>query len=185
MRIIRYAFLMLPIIFLYGCVFPGQSSYRNDPFTGGIDSASSALLNIPVGSGWQYFPSHSQITGGARKEGLETWRGYVDQEQAARQLYETMKSQGWKIRLLQRYRGRAIYVYQKNDEMAALVFSKQGALTILNIWYGPRLTDDAILSTAPVPDEPLKSFAGEEYGPAKKGEVDRTEESWGVEERDL
>lgn len=180
----RFAFIIFLLALLSGCVLPGQSSYINDPLTGGVDSRTSALLHIPIPSGLQYYPSHSKSAGGARKEGLETWRGYVDQAACGSKFYTNLKAAGWQLRMRQSAGSRAIYIYEKNDELAAIIFQAQGMLTIVNIWVGARLADNAVIDTSPHADEPWTSLPGETYGPAdgpKQGES----ESWGGEEREL
>lgn len=178
MRLIPVVFLSL---LLCACVIPGQSSYRNDPFTGGVDARTSALLNIPLPPGLQYYPSHSRISGGARKEGLETLRGYVNQTSCGSSFYGSLRQAGWNLRMHQKAGSRAIYVYEKDSELAALVFQAQGALTIVQVWLGARLVDNAALPFAPeTPDAKIESLPGESFGP-----MTGAEEKWGVEEREL
>lgn len=174
-----HLFLLLACIALCGCVIPGQSAYVNDPFTGGVDSSTSRLLNISMPGGLQLYPSHSRLGGGARIEGLETWRGHVDESVCARQLYDRLVQAGWQMRMSQTAGSRAIYVFEKNDTMAAITFQAQGMLTILHIWGGARLGDGAAFMKSHE-NEPLVSLPGEEYAPATG-----TEERWGVEEKEL
>lgn len=182
--------VLAPLLFcglclLGGCVIPGQTSYINDPLTGGVDASSSNMLHIPLPAGLQYYPSHSKISGGVRKEGLEVWRGYIDQNAAIRQIYQNMKQRGWHVRLMQNAGARALCVYQKDNELAAIAFQKQGALTIVQIWLAPRLADNAE-PLGGVEEEPLNSIVGEEYPPADKGsESTGKVETWGVQEREL
>lgn len=182
---------LLPIVAILGfalfaCVIPGQSLYTNDPLTGGVDSRQSALLHIPLPSGLQYYPSHSKLSGGARKEGLETFRGYMDEGQAASYIYKGLRNAGWQMRLRESAGGRSIYIYEKDGELAAITFQKQGMLTIVHIWAGPRLADNAQFSSSqPESGDGLMSLPGETYAPAESQGQPGKVESWGVEERDL
>lgn len=178
----RAIFAIFSALLLSACVLPGQSSYQNDPLTGGIDAKSSALLHIPLPPGLQYYPSHSKISGGARKEGLETLRGYVDQATCGANFYTKLRQTGWNLRMHEKSGSRAIYIYQKDTDLAALVFQAQGMLTIVQVWTGPRLADNAALYDRSLHDEETpSSLPGETYGPAEKDAV----EIWGVEEKEL
>lgn len=185
----RLLALLLLCLFplLPGCAQMGiQAPFANDPLTGGVNATQSLLLHVPLPPGLQRYPSHSNIPGGSGREGLETLRGYVDQSSCAMSLYNSLKSAGWQMRMYQRHGYRAIYIYQKNDVLAALVFHRQGMLTVLEIWAGTRLADNAGLSPGQQyeDDEPLKSIAPEEYGPASKAEPGAVE-TWGVREKVL
>lgn len=164
---------------LCGCVIPGQSTYINDPFTGGVDSSESALLHISMPPGLQFYPSHSSSSGGARREGLETWRGYVDEAACARQLYDALRQAGWNLRMSQTVGSRALYIYEKASETAAVIFQAQGMLTIVQIWAGARLGDGAEL-TGPVAKDGTPAPSAEEYAPETGAE-----ERWGLEEKEL
>lgn len=179
-------FVLFSLLFLIsGCVVPGQGLYVNDPLTGGVDSRSSALIHIPLPSGLQYYPSHSRISGGDRKEGLETFRGYVDPASCASSFYSNFRQAGWNLRLREQAGNRAAYVYQKGDEMAVLIFQAQGMLTIVQIWAGSRLADDAALDPGDLRSgESWTSLPGESWPPAGSAQQG-TEEKWGLEERDL
>jgi len=173
---------------LGGCAQLGiKQPFGNDPLTGGVDAGQSLLLQISLPPGLQRYPSHSSISGSSRKEGLETLRGYVDQSACAMNLYGRLKEAGWQLRMYQRFGYRTIYIYQKNNELAALVFHRQGMLTILEIWAGARLADNSALAPAQGEDgEPLKSLPHEEYGPVTESPGARgAVEKWGVEERDI
>lgn len=182
MRLLAPFLLCAFSLSLYACVFPGQSSYMNDPLTGGVDSRSSALLHIPLPPGLQYYPSHSRIDSGGR-QGLEVLRGYVDQGACGANFYSSLRQAGWNLRLRQKAGKRAIYVYEKGGEMAALVFQAQGMLTIIQVWLGPRLADDAALSD--LSDDGWVSLPGETYGPAEEEPKPGAVEKWGVKEKDL
>lgn len=179
---------LLCALILSGCAQLGlKQPFDNDPLTGGVDAGQSLLLQVALPAGLQRYPSHSHISGSGRREGLETLRGYVDQGACAMNLYGKLKAAGWQLRMYQRFGYRAIYIYQKDNELAALVFHRQGMLTIIEIWAGARLADNAAL--APVQeqdDEPLKSLAPEEYGPVTESQgTPGAVERWGVEERDI
>lgn len=177
----KLAVLVLLCMSLCACVIPGQSSYINDPLTGGVDSRTSALLHIPLPSGLQYYPSHSRISSGARKEGLEMWRGYVDQENCGQAFYSALRRAGWNLRLRESAGSRSIYIYQKDDELAAIVFQAQGMLTLVQIWAGPRLADNHSLPFANVQETLNTEPAEKDSSETGSGTV----EKWGVEERDL
>lgn len=187
MRSIMILVLMLAC-FLAGCVIPGQNAYLNDPFTGGVDATRSKLLNIPLPSGLQYYPSHSHITGGGRKDGLEIWRGYIDEEAAASHIYATLKQAGWQIRMMEKAGSRSAYIYQHEKELCAIIFQKQGVLTIVQIWAGPRLEHGTSLGMSGASKEngaaqdPSPGPDGLNISPdSEKGGV----ETWEVEEREL
>lgn len=174
--------LFLPLLLmianvLTGCVIPGQNTYLNDPLTGGMDAGSSQLLHIPLPAGLQYYPSHSKISGGGRKEGLETLRGYVDQESCSSSFYSHLRQAGWQLRMRERSGNRAIYIYQKENEIAALIFQAQGMLMIVQIWAGPRMADNAVIDVPETADESYSALQGETFGPA--------EGQNGVSEQDL
>lgn len=181
MRVCRIVILCCALA-LGGCA-GFASPFGNDPLTGGVDAAQSLLLQVSLPPGLQRYPSHSSISGGARREGLETLRGYVDQSACAMNFYDKLKADGWQLRMYQRFGYRAIYIYQKNDMLAALVLRRQGMLTIIEIWTGARLADHAAPARE-AGDEPLKSIAPEEYGPADRNAHGKVEE-WGVEEKEL
>lgn len=180
--------VFLCLLALSGCASLGfNQPFSNDPLTGGVDAARSLLLQTSLPPGLQRYPTHSHISGGGRKEGLETLRGYVDQNACAMGFYNRLKLDGWQLRMHQRFGYRAIYIYQKNDVLAALVFHRQGLLTIIEIWTGARLADNyALQPAAPQADDSLHSMQGEEYGAITESEGAKgTVEKWGVEEKDL
>lgn len=161
--------LVLPLILAFclaACVVPGQSVYLNDPLTGGRDSGTSQLLHIPLPASLQYYPSHSKIEGGGRKEGLEVLRGHVDQDSCLAYFQTQLRQAGWQLRMRERAGDRAIQVYQKDNELVALTFHAQGMLTIVQIWAGPRFADNAISDFPEASQEPLISLPGETFGPA-------------------
>lgn len=169
-----------------------EGPFRNDPLTGGINASISELLNITLPAGLQRYPSHGFVRIGenGRKEGLETFRGNMDGVAANLNIFNSLHQKGWQLRLSLRKGDRSIAIYENAGELALVAFHRQGMLTILEIWAGPRLGDGAVLS-APggnMEDEPESSIAGEEYGPidgreSKEGVV----EKWGggLEEREL
>lgn len=185
MRLILAFFCLLGVA---GCASLGfNQPFSNDPLTGGVDAGQSLLLQTALPPGLQRYPAHSHISGGGRKEGLETLRGYVDQRNCAMSFYNRLKLDGWQLRMYQRFGYRSIYIYQKNDTIAALVFHRQGLLTIIEIWTGARLADNYALQQAqPQIDDSLHSIHGEEYGAVTESEGAKgTVEKWGVEERDI
>lgn len=157
--------LILPFA-LSACVLPGQNVYTNDPLTGGKEAGMSQLLHIPLPAGLQYYPSHSKISGGGRKEGLEALRGHVDRESCGSSFYASLKQAGWQLRMFERAGDRAIYIYQKENELAAIIFQAQGLLTIVQIWVGPRLADNAVIGEPRQEEESYSSLPGEIFGPA-------------------
>lgn len=173
---------------LGGCANLGlPQPFNNDPLTGGVDASQSLLLQIPIPAGLQRYPSHSSINGAGRREGVETLRGYVDQTVCATSFYTSLKQAGWQLRMYQRLGQRAVYIYQKGNEIVCLVFKEQGALTIVEIWLGARLVDNTQLTFAqPRSETTLKSLPGDEYGPITESQgTPAVEEKWGVEERAL
>lgn len=170
-----------------------QNPFANDPLTGGTDTTTSSLLDINLPTGLQRYSSHSflQTSANGSKEGLETLRCSINANTIALDMFNNLKAQNWQMRMFQRKGQRALYLYQKDADYAALVFRPQGALTILEIWRGPQLADGAQLSFAPAftpNDENEVSIAPEEYGPLEKNKPIGPEERWGnnkLEERDL
>lgn len=178
----------LPLaLVMTGCSTLGiQQPYNRDPLTGGVNTSQSRLLGIALPVGLQIYPSHSRIADGSRAEGLETLRGHVDQSACAMSFYERMKGAGWRLRLYQRFGQRAVYVYDRGNEMAALVFHEQGLLTIVEIWAGPRLADNAAAPQGAMQGEDYKQMPAEEYGPVTESQGSPAKvEKWGVEEREL
>lgn len=173
--------LCLPLLLcLAGCVLPGQGAYLNDPLTGGMDSGSSKLLNIPLPAGLQYYPSHSRLKGGGRKEGLEVLRGHIDQGAAAASFYSHLRQAAWNLRMREDAGARAIYIYEKGDQICAIQFGAQGMLTIVQIWLGARLEDNADFPGAHSSQESWVEIPGETYGPDTG-----KEEKFGLQEREL
>lgn len=173
---------------LTGCASLGfNQTFGNDPLTGGVDAGQSLLLQVSLPPGLQRYPAHSHIPGGARKEGLETLRGYVDQQNCAMSLYNRLKLADWQLRMYQSFGYRSIYIYQKNDILAALVFHRQGLLTVIEVWTGTRLADNYTLqATLQTDNESLNSITGEEYDAVTESQGAKgTVEKWGIEERNL
>lgn len=179
---------------LAGCnLFGGKIS--NDPFTGGVNISTSNLLDIPLPAGLQIYPSHGFIQNiNGAKQGLETLRGYINLQDTARSLFNTLKANGWQLRAACRKGEKAFYLYQKAGEYCAITFRPQGALLILEIWRGQTLPEDAQPTFAPYPaleEEGHNSIAPEEYGALTPGAKDETSpaENWGnsgqLEEREL
>lgn len=175
------------VFLLSGCANLGiRQPFANDPLTGGVDAGESLLLHVQLPLGLQRYPSHSKIAEGSRPEGLETLRGYVEQNACTMSFYDRLKAAGWQLRMRQSFGYRAVYVYQKGNELAALAFHRQGMLTIIEIWTGPRLADNSVLAPGHATDDlPAKSLAPEEYGPISSGKYKGTEEKWGIEEHDI
>lgn len=189
-------------VLLSGCASMGlENPFASDPFTGGVDTTTSALLNVPLPAGLQRYPSHgySATTSGGAREGLEVLRGNVNAGACAMELFSALKSHGWQLRLALHKDGHMLEVYEKGTEMAVLTFRSQAMLTILEIWLGERLPDGATLEM-PLEDPGVSGggaeLAGEEYGPLNEAEESSgggsapaprpgTVEQWGVEERAL
>lgn len=185
--IIRKLGAILCALLLGGCsFFAPASNYNTNPLTGGVDTNTSALLNISLPQGLQCYPTHGFITNGAQgdKEGLEILRGNVNVSSAAQSLYDTLKSHGWQLVGALRKDSRALYLYQKQGEYAVLAFRRQGMLTVIEIWHGASLPPGAELPDASSAND--VSIAPEEYGPIETSPGQQTEEKWGgLEEREL
>ena len=187
---------------LSGCASMGlENPFANDPLTGGVDTATSTLLNVPLPAGLQRYSSHgySATNASGAREGLEVLRGRVNAGATAMELFSALKSHGWQLRLALHKEDHMLQVYEKGAEMAVLTFRSQAVLTILEIWVGQRLPDGATLDM-PVQSEDTGEdgveLAGEEYGPldgsgsseASSGAsapAPGTVEQWGVQERSL
>ncbi|MDR0816318.1 MAG: hypothetical protein LBN28_02840 [Desulfovibrio sp.] len=149
MRVLAALVLGLTVAAAQGCANLGVGNlFSNDPFTGGSDAATSRLLDVTLPPGMKGYPSHSYQTSGADggREGLETLRGDVDPEQAAQSLYSSLSAQGWQMRLSLRKGDRSVYLYDKANALAILVFRRQTFMTILEIWTGGHLQDGAALN---------------------------------------
>lgn len=202
--VITLLFLLVSAGPLPGCASLGlESPFGSDPFTGGVDAPTSALLNVPLPSGFQRYSSHgytaTSVTGA--RQGLEVLRGQVNAGASAMELFSALKSHGWQLRLALHKADHMLEVYEKGAEMAVLSFRGQAQLTILEIWVGERLPDGATLEM-PVDDmsghESGAELPGEEYGPLNgEGEsgagtsggasspAPGAVEQWGVEEKTL
>ena len=189
------------------CLLPGCASmglenpFSNDPLTGGVDTATSSLLNVPLPAGLQRYSSHgySATNSSGGREGLEVLRGHVNAGATAMEIFSALKSHGWQLRLALHKDDHMLQVYEKGTEMAVLTFRSQAVLTILEIWVGQRLPDGAALEMPVQPEDTGESgveLAGEEYGPLDGSEssgggsgasapAPGTVEQWGVEERSL
>lgn len=184
-------FLVLTMLALPGCSYFGE----RDPLTGGADAPTSLLLDISLPRGLQRYPSHSFTASSSQgtREGLETLRGYVNASACAAALFNTLKSNGWQLRMSQRMGSRIFCLYQKGREYAALNLHLQGALTIVEIWRGPELADGASLSWGQTGsysnEEDYPQISPEEYSPMGKeqeGGYPGSVEHWGgVEEREI
>lgn len=187
-KIMLLAAILAP---LPACSWIGMKNpFTSDPLTGGVNASQSNLLNIPLPAGMQSYPYHSFVktTLSGQKEGLETYRGNASVNSAAITMFNSLKLNGWQLRLCLRKNDRSLYIYQKGQEIAAIVFHMQGMLTIMEIWAGERLPDGATLDFAKNDNEPDESIAGEEYGPIEESKAAQgTVEQWGgqLEERDL
>lgn len=168
-----------------------ENPFTSDPLTGGQNATTSILLGVPIPAGMQRYASHGYISSGmmGERKGLETYRGNVDQGAAAMTMNSGLASAGWNLRMQNSKGDRAIHVYENGKNMAAIVFHRQGILTIMEIWQSPRLEDGAAM---PRPEEEniTPSIAGEEYGPlnAPVPATPGKTESWGnknLEEKDI
>lgn len=168
-----------------------ENIFHNDPLTGGRNMGTSPLLGVTIPAGLQIFTTHGYRKG--TTEGLEIYRGNVNEQAAASALFNTLNNAGWQLRLSLSKGFKAIYLYQRDNDFAVLSFHKQGLLTVLEIWRGPRLAEGASLTFDSEPaideSESYNSLAGEEYGPLEKGSKGSAEERWGgnspLEEREL
>lgn len=196
-HVTRLYLLLLPLFLSLatGCTFAGIGPYANDPFTGGVNASISTLLNVPLPAGMQRYPSHgfttSSTSGG--KQGLETFRGRVEEEHLISTMFNSLKASGWNLRLSLHKGDRAISLYQKANEYAILSFRRQGLLVIMEIWLGASLPNGASLPEAheysSVQSAPETNIVGEEYGPLEQNSDNGAIERWGgnstLEERDL
>ncbi|MDE7240714.1 hypothetical protein [Desulfovibrio sp.] len=194
--------LTMSAALLAGCASMGlENPFASDPFTGGVDTTTSALLNVPLPAGLQRYASHgySATSAAGGREGLEVLRGNVNAGACAMEIFSALKSHGWQLRLALHKNDHMLEVYEKGAEMAVLTFRSQAMLTILEIWLGQRLPDGATLEM-PLDDPGVSGggaeLAGEEYGPLTGLEESYgggsapapkpgTVEQWGVEERSL
>lgn len=188
--------LFVPLILVCAALFTGcadmqfSNPFTSDPLTGGQDATTSILLETPLPQGVQRYSSHGFIATGENgsPNGLETFRGNIDGNGAAVTMFNALKANGWNLRMQYRKGERAVYIYEKNGDMAAIVFRRQGVLTIMEVWRGPRLENGTILGIQDM-EEPLPSLAGEEYGPLQNTAPDKGKtESWGnsqLEEKEL
>ena len=187
---------------LSGCASMGlENPFANDPLTGGVDTATSSLLNVPLPAGLQRYSSHGYTVTNASgaREGLEVLRGHVNAGATAMELFSALRSHGWQLRLALHKDDHMLEVYEKGAEMAVLTFRSQAVLTILEIWVGQRLPDGAVLEMPAHTEDAGEGgveLAGEEYGPLDGSGVSEgapggsspapgTVEQWGVEERSL
>lgn len=187
-------FLILLLALLCGCSSLGiDYPFRNDPITGGVDTQTSSLLNIPIPAGFQRYPSHGFISSSATgaREGLEVFRGNVNPSSAALSLFDSLHNLGWQLCLSLRKGKKMLYLYQRQQDFIIISFYQQGMLTILEIWSGEKLPDGSTLSPLSEPsinEEPHSSIAGEEYEPLNPSNPSEGKvETWGnnIEEREL
>lgn len=164
--------------------------FTSDPLTGGQDATTSILVETPLPYGLQRYSSHGFIATGENgaRNGLETFRGNIDGNAGAVTMFNNLHAAGWDLRMQNRKGDRALYVYQKGNDIAAVTFRRQGMLTIMEIWRGPELEKGATLGN-PEYEEPMPSIAGEEYGPLDSSpEKPGVSENWGnrkLEEKEL
>ena len=196
----RLLALLASAVLLSGCASLGlENPFASDPLTGGVDTTTSAFLNVPLPAGFQRYPSHgySATGAGGGRQGLEVLRGNVNAGACAMEIFSALKTQGWQLRLALHKADHMLQMYEKGSEVAVLTFRSQAVLTILEIWLGERLPDGATLEM-PVEDPGVNGggaeLAGEEYGPLNGAEESSggssapkpgTVEQWGVEERSL
>lgn len=184
------------VFFVSGCAQLGiDNPFANDPLTGGVDASTSRLLGVKIPAGLQVYPSHGYVetTPAGVRQGLETYRGNIDGTAAALNLFNTLQQHGWELRMSLRKGDRSLALYQRDNDFAVVTFHRQGMLTILEIWAGPKLPDGSILGyqKSHENEESGISMPGEEYGPLEeeKGDAPRqgTVEQWGgkLEEREL
>lgn len=192
-KIIKLIFFLIFGLNISGCsYFGGTSSSNSDPFTGGVNTSNSALLDIPLPAGLQIYPGH-----GFKKsptEGLEILRGYININTASAVFFQNLKNQGWELKTALQNKQKAFYLYQKNNEYSAVIFYPQGALTIIELWRGQELPPGSQIQTVPYEEDDTSapSLVPDEYGPLSgdenaqeipKGEV------WGkkspLEEKEL
>ena len=181
-RLMRTFAAFLLAYFLTGCASI-NSVYNRDPLTGGVNTGISPLLHCPVPGGMQIYPSHSYAEQGPTgvSQGLETYRGAVNATTCGIAMHNTLKQNGWQLRLSLRQGGRYLYLYAKGDERCVITLRSQGILTIMEIWLGAALPDGAELhpSTSNLPSEPkIENFETFEDNSAN-------EENFGIEEKDL
>ena len=196
------ALALAALSLLSGCASMGlENPFANDPLTGGVDTSTSSLLNVPLPAGLQRYSSHGYTATSASgaREGLEVLRGHVNAGATAMELFSALKSHGWQLRLALHKEDHMLQVYEKGQEMAVLTFRSQAVLTILEIWAGQRLPDGATLEMPVQTEDTGESgveLTGEEYGPLDGSEssggasgantpAPGTVEQWGVEERAL
>ena len=187
---------------LSGCASMGiENPFSSDPLTGGVDTATSSLLNVPLPAGFQRYASHgySATSPTGARQGLEVLRGNVNAGACAMELFSALRSHGWQLRLALHRDDHMLQVYEKGGEMAVLSFRSQAVLTILEIWVGERLPDGATLEMPVQSQEEDGSgmeLTGEEYGPlddsgnpapssGASAPAPGTVEPWGVQERAL
>lgn len=167
-----------------------SNPFTSDPLTGGQDATTSILVETPLPYGLQRYSSHGFIATGENgvRNGLETFRGNIDGNAAAVAMFNNLHAAGWDLRMQNRKGDRALYVYQKGGDIAAVNFRPQGILTIMEIWRGPELAKGTALGNLEN-DEPIPSIAGEEYSPLNGSpEKSGASENWGspkLEEKEL
>lgn len=191
-KIMKLIFFLVFGLNMNGCAYFGADQASNsDPFTGGVNTSNSALLDIPLPAGLQIYPGH-----GFKKssgEGLEILRGYISINNASEVFFQNLKNQGWELKTALQNKGKAFYLYQKNKDYSAIIFYPQGALTIIELWRGQELPPGSQIQTRPYEEEtPSSSLVPEEYGPLSGDEntqVVPKGEVWGkksvLEEKEL
>ncbi|MDR2745004.1 MAG: hypothetical protein LBB66_07430, partial [Desulfovibrio sp.] len=137
----RFAAFVFVLLFAatQGCNgFGIRNPFPGDPFTGGSEAATSRLLDIPLPSGMERYPSHGYQTHGAHggHEGLESLRGNIDLSGAIQRLHAALTLQGWQLRISLRKGDRAVQIYDRGNALALLNFRRQAVMTILEIWVG-------------------------------------------------
>lgn len=177
--------IILSLLTLFAGCSTFQNPFTRDPFTGGKNVSRSSLLDITLPPGFQLYPSHSKVVI-PEVEGMETYRGYTGESEAAYSVFESLKASGWQLRLSLRTDGRAVYLYQNDSSSVILVFRKQGMLTIMEIWKGNKLPDNSVIEQMTQHNLPSveSGMFGEEFGP--EDETTSVYE-WGqnLEERNL
>lgn len=191
-----FSLLLLSVFFVPGCAQLGiDNPFSNDPLTGGVDTSTSKLLGVKIPAGLQVYPSHGYVetTPTGARQGLETYRGNIDQTAAALNLFNTLQQHTWELKLSLRKGDRSIALYQRDNDFAVIAFHRQGMLTILEIWAGPKLPPGSVLGYQKnyENEDSGVSLPGEEYGPLEDEKnatpQQGTVEQWGgkLEEREL
>lgn len=175
---------------LAGCSALESGEFSNpfpaNPFTGGEPVGTSRLLGLSVPGGMELYASHG-FEGSAQdgsSQGLEVMRGYISAPEAASYMFSGMRGQGWNLRQSVSRESQSLQVYEKGDRMATILMRPQAALTIMEIWTGPRLPDGSVLQNRH-DFSPDTSISPEVYPPIGAGADAQRQESFGPGEREI